>query len=124
MSEAETPKWEQRIQQDAQHMPISDEGVSKAVEKYCLVSAMQRTLNSEKPASVQISDFRQALQKSKPVLEKSRDSYGMIFLKAVLTALSVGIAIPLGLWNVKGDQTANDLQKTLDSRELPRASMA
>lgn len=124
VSEAETPKWEQRIQQQAQHMPISEEGVSKAVEKYCLVSAMQRTLNSEKPASVQISDFRQALQKSKPVLEKNRDSAGMVFLKAVLTVLSVGLAIPLGLWNVKGDRTAHDLQQTLDTRETPRASAA
>ena len=65
-----------------------------------------------------MKDFRAQFKIQRPVIEQDRDSWAMKFAKGVATVLSLGVAWLCGIWNVKGQETAGDLQTTLD-KPLP-----
>ena len=96
-----------------------DQPPSLAVQKYQAVSALQATLSTPvKSAPEQMKDFREQFKIQRPVIEQDRDSWAMKFAKGVATILSLGVAWLCGIWNVKGQEAANDLQTTLD-KPLP-----
>ncbi len=96
-----------------------DQPPSLAVQKYQAVSALQTTLSTPvKSATEQVKDFRAQFRIQRPVIEQDRDSWAMKFAKGVATVLSLGVAWLCGIWNVKGQEAADDLQTTLD-KPLP-----
>ena len=89
------------------------------VQKYQAISALQATLNTPvKSVTEQMKDFRAEFKIQRPVIEQDRDSWAMKFAKGVATVLSLGAAWLCGIWNVKGQEAAGELQTTLD-KPLP-----
>lgn len=99
-------------------LEIKDESLKLAMEKYQVVTGLQNTLQSPKSVTVQITEFRQKLKISQPVIEKSRDTSSQIFLKAIATLLSLGAAILAGIWSVKGHQAIDHVKKILATKEV------
>jgi hypothetical protein len=96
-----------------------DQPMSLTVQKYQAVSALQATLNTPvKSATEQMKDFRAQFKIKRPVIERNRDSWATKFAKGVATVLSLGVAWLYGIWNVKGQKTADEVQATLD-KPLP-----
>jgi len=107
---------------EAKQLSIREDRLQKAVEKYQLVSNLQTTLRSPKPAAGQIEDFGRVFGQVKPVIEKSRDSWGMVFLKGLATLFSLGAAAALGIWSVKGAETAQAMGAVLEEKAPPPAA--
>ena len=94
---------------------LSGDQFKKLVRKYESITTLQNTLTTSKPATMQLSDFKQAFPQTGSVIEKSRDNAGAIFLKAVLTLVTFGVAALLGIWGVNGQKTAKTLATDLDT---------
>lgn len=85
-----------------------------ALEKYKVVTRLQESLNTPvKSAPEQLKDFRQKFLAERAILEKNRDRPSILFLKGIATLFSLGVAYLLGIWNVRGQQAAANLQQTL-----------
>jgi hypothetical protein len=96
-----------------------DQPMSLTVQKYQAVSALQATLSTPvKSATEQMKDFRAQFKIQRPLIEQDRDSWAVKFAKGVATVLSLGVAWLCGIWNVKGQEAAGELQTTLD-KPLP-----
>jgi hypothetical protein len=96
-----------------------DQSPSLAVQKYQAVSALQATLSTPvKSAPEQMKDFKAQFRIQRPVIEQDRDSFAMKFVKGVATVLTLGVAWLCGIWNVKGQEAAGELQTALD-KPLP-----
>lgn len=96
----------------------SSKSLSFALEKYKVVSQLQESLNTPvKSAPEQLKDFKQKFLAKRSILEKNRDNLSILFLKGVATVFSLGLAYAFGIWNVKGKQTAANLQQALYSRQ-------
>jgi hypothetical protein len=105
---------------ETKSLPLSQhEGLQKAVKKYEALTTLQHTLVTDKPAPVQVQEFKQTLQQQKPVLEAHRDSAAMRFLKGVTAVLTLGIAALCGIFSVKGEEASKNMQKVIN-----RPSMA
>ena len=75
---------------EAKSLPLNQHGgLQKAIKKYETVTTLQHTLQTAKPAPAQIQEFKQTLEKQKPVLEAHRDSTAMRFLKRSHSHLNV-----------------------------------
>ncbi len=96
---------------ESKSLPLNQhEGLQKAVKKYEAVTTLQYTLLTAKPAPAQIQEFKQTLEKQKPVLEAHRDSTAMRFLKGVTTILTLGVAALCGIFSVKGEKASEKMQ--------------
>ena len=96
---------------EAKSLPLNQhEGLQKAVKKYEAVTTLQHTLATAKPAPAQVQEFKQTLEKQKPVLEAHRDSTAMRFLKGVTAILTLGIAALCGIFSVKGEKASEKMQ--------------
>lgn len=89
------------------------ESLQIATQKYHAVTDMQKTLQTSRPVYRQLQDFENSFSKHQQAIKKSRDSMTMIFLKGVITILSGGLAVILGLWRSQGDKTARDIHQSL-----------
>jgi hypothetical protein len=69
------------------------DSLNSAIQKYAAIQNMARTLTTPHPVENQIKHFKQAFQSQRAVIEKDRDSWGMKFVKAVTTVLSLGVAV-------------------------------
>ncbi len=87
--------------------------LSQAIQKYQAVTTLQRTLLTHKPAAAQIEEFKQTLQREKTCIEAHRDSWGIRFLKKVTAVVTLGAAVALGIFSVKGKETSKALNKML-----------
>lgn len=99
-----------------------DSSLPSAMEKYRVVSALQITLQTDKPAPKQIAEFSQVFKSNHSKIEKRRDSTEMLFIKLFMTVLSGGVAVLAGLWSVKGAEIADKVKNILDPstiRSLP-----
>ncbi len=113
------PSVEKLVAEPTRAIGKPDQPPSLAVQKYQAVSALQATLNTPvKSAPEQMKDFRAQFKIQRPVIEQDRDGWAMKFAKGVATVLSLGVAWLCGIWNVKGQEAAGDLQTTLD-KPLP-----
>jgi hypothetical protein len=77
---------------------------------------LQRTLLTHKPATVQIEEFKQTLQREKKYIEAHRDSWGIRFLKTVTAVVTLGAAVALRIFSVKGKETSKALNRMLTPR--------
>ncbi len=66
-----------------------------------------------------INIFKKDFEKQKNSFEKRRDSSTVIFLKAVATVFSFGLASVAGLWKVKGKEFASQVDNILQSTPEP-----
>jgi hypothetical protein len=101
---------------DPAHFKVKrNSSLSSVLDKQRAVNALQATLkNPVKSAFAQIRDFRRIFDIERAVIEKSRDSASMKFIKIVATVLSIGLAYVWGgIWKVKGKTTADNLQQSL-----------
>ena len=113
------PSVEKLVMGPTRAVEKPDQPLSLTVQKYQAVSALQATLSTPvKSAPEQMKDFRAQFRIQRPVIEQDRDSLAMKFAKGVATVLSLGVAWLCGIWNVKGQEAAGDLQTTLD-KPLP-----
>ena len=106
--------WINIIANQNQYIVNPEKPLSFALEKYKVISRLQESLNTPiKSAPEQLKDFKQKFFTERLILEKNRDKPATVFLKGVATLLSLGLAYALGIWNVKGKQTAANLQQAL-----------
>ena len=106
------------LAQDARSATIqpviqNNHSLSQAIKKYQAVTTLQRTLLTHKPAATQIEEFKQTLQREKTCIEAHRDSWGMRFLKTVTAVVTLGAAVALGIFSVKGKETSKALNQIL-----------
>jgi hypothetical protein len=87
----------------------------KITQKIKAVAEMQLTLQTRQDVTTQCQAFQTVFQKNRRVIEKDRDSLAMMFVKAVVTVFSLGLAAMLGIWSVKGKKTAQKIEATLYS---------
>lgn len=66
-----------------------------------------------------LTEFEQAFDQHKDKIAKSRDSTALIFLKAVLTILSLGLVSQCGLWKVKGREVQQSIEALITSNPQP-----
>lgn len=100
---------------EAKSLPLDQhEGLQKAVKKYEIVTTLQYTLATAKPAAAQVQEFKKTLEEQKPVLEAHRDSTVMRFLKGVATILTLGAAAFFGIFGVRGEEASNKMQKVIN----------
>ena len=99
------------LAKEAKSLPLHQhERLQKAVNKYETMTTLQSTLMTVKPAPVQIQEFKQTLEKQKPVLEAHRDSKAMRFIKEVTALFTLGVAVLCGIFSVKGEQAVKKMQ--------------
>lgn len=90
-----------------------------ALQKYQVISQLRDALATPiQSASGQIKNFERLFTAQRQVIEKDRDSYGTKFVKGIVTVLSLGIAWLLGVWDVEGETTTENIKNVLD-RPLP-----
>ena len=106
---------DQFLTNEVKSLPLNQhEGLQKAVKKYEAVTTLQYTLATAKPAAAQVQEFKQTLERQKPVLEAHRDSTAMRFLKGVTAILTLGVAALCGIFSVKGEEASTKMQKVLN----------
>ncbi len=103
-----------------QPMIQDNKGLSQAIQKYQAVTTLQRTLLTHKPAAAQIEEFKQTLQREKTCIEAHRDNWGIRFLKTVTAVVTLGAAVALGIFSVKGKETSKTFNKMLTPAPRPR----
>ncbi len=101
------------IARQAIQKKITDENVQLSIEKYKAVDKIQKTLHNKCDATQQLHCFRHEFINQRAIIEKKRDKKTMIFVKAVITVFSIGLAAVLGIWNIKGRQTTNKINSIL-----------
>lgn len=117
---SEDKDWNHFLANESKQLPIDQDGpLKKAIQKYEAMNTLQNTLYSKKPAPAQIQNFSAVFRQTKPIIEQSRDSMGDIFLKAVATICSCGLAAVLGIWNVKGEKIAQKMASVLEATPIP-----
>jgi hypothetical protein len=84
-------------------------------EKQASVNRMRQVWTTRQDLSTQYRNFQTAFQQERRVLEKDRDSKTMIFVKAVLTILSFGLAAICGIWSIKGEQMGKQIDQVLET---------
>jgi hypothetical protein len=100
---------------EAKSLPLNQhERLQKAVKKYEAVTTLQYTLATAKPAPAQVQEFKQTLERQKPVLEAHRDGMAMRFLKGVATVFTLGVAALCGIFSVKGEAASEKMQKVIN----------
>jgi hypothetical protein len=92
-----------------------DVGLKQITEKIEAVADMQRTLQTRQEVTTQCQSFQTVFQHHRRLIERDRDSAAMIFVKAVVTVLSLGLAAVLGIWSVKGQKTAQQIEAALQT---------
>ncbi|MBA2709261.1 MAG: hypothetical protein H0U57_01515 [Tatlockia sp.] len=91
---------------------IFDPSFRKIIKKHQIVSEFCGILdNKSNSPDEKLTSFREALKENRDTIADSRDNYGMIFLKALATVFSGGLAWAAGIWEVKGELVAEDLDE-------------
>ena len=103
-----------------QPMVQKNQSLSQAIQKYQAVTTLQRTLLTHKPAAAQIEEFKQTLQREKTCIEAHRDSWGIRFMKKVAAVVTLGAAVALGIFSVKGKETSKAFNQMLTPAPGPR----
>lgn len=98
-------------------LPIQDENLALSIQKYQAMIIVNQTLQSLKPAPAQVEDFSRQFATSRGVINQRRDSAGMIFLKAVATIFSLGVAVLAGIWSVEGRKMIKNVDQSLKKQD-------
>lgn len=93
--------------------PKIDESFQSVLEKYKAVDKMQKTLQSKRGTTQQLQNFQHEFVSQRAIIEKKRDNQAVTFVKAIVTAFSMGLAAVFGIWNIKGRQTAKKINTIL-----------
>lgn len=97
----------------------SPKSVATLCDKYVHMVKLHATLNTDKPVSKQLIDFQQALPAASAVIQKSRDTKGMLVLKAFAAALLIVVSAGLLtcavglLFNVRGAEESRRMDKRI-----------
>lgn len=105
--------WEAFFAREIRQLAVPENTpLKKAIQKYDSICAFQETLQTAKPVTEQIQDFKNMLIHQKTTLEMHRDSLMTRFLKVIAAVLTLGMAVAGGIFDVKGEQAVNDMQGT------------